>query len=476
MPQPPPPPPQQQHATTNNNLVTPGKKSNKSQSQSQPPPAPEKPPKPHESLSDKGDIYIVGLIGKGSSNGFITELLSQEDFNLISENAKATNNYILKSARSEKHTNQQKIDSLMYEFEVGLYINTLLPYFPCFLRTHDLYYYKESKTPILKYLENKKFYNEDVQQTKETNVSKNIEIVPVDNQTDYNPESCLRKNDFAVLIDNFEGVTLQTLIDENKIYSSDKAKILFQIYAPLYAVGQENFRHKDLHANNVMVKTLDNPIRFQYEFGDELGNKLEKTTFKTKYLAKMIDYGRCHIPSTEEYVDRYHEIRADDVQKHKYEYTLNECGLIHVLYDYSDLELYKKMFADTNSQSIENVLTNLYEKIDSNPQSQPLLPLPPHLPLPLPPHLPLPPPSSRGGKKKTKSKTKSKNKPRKSNKKPRKSNKRSKKMKGGNNTIDGTLTIFCTQGEERKPMEYTGTNVYISDMVHVNVHEPKQLF
>ena len=201
-----------------------------------------------------------------------------------------------------------------------------------------------------------------------------------------------------------------------------------------------------------MVKTLDKPIQFQYEYGKNL-----KTTFETQYLAKMIDYGRCHIPSTQEYVDTYHKIYANNVQKRNYEYTLDECGLIHVLYDYSDLNLYKNMFDDKNSPSIEYVIKNL-DKIIS-PQLS-LLP---------------PPPPSGGGKKKNKSKTKSKNKLRKSNKKSRKK-KRSKKMKGGNIDPDGTLAIFCTQGEERMPMTYTGKNVYISDMVNVIVHEPKNLF
>ena len=384
--------------------------------------APEK-PKSKGSLLEKfhNGITDIQRVGDKSANGFVAKITTIDQLNTIINDftEEYKEHFILKSVQREDDKSHQKNDNPMYEFEAGLFINTQLLYFPCFLRTYTLFHYGErnrTKDLFMNFLKNVHLMNETAKETKRKTIADDIKTVGVENQTDYTPESCASKNNFALLMDYFDGaVTLDSMLNNNNndllLGDEDKAKILFQIYAPLYALGEETFQHKDLHTRNIMVKTFESEVTFTY-----ILNK-KTITFKTKYLAKMIDYGRCYIPSTQEYLDEYYSLEPNE--KKGFEHMLNHCGIVHVLFGNTDLRLYNMLFpGDKQIRSIEMVLDSLISKIPS-PDAQP----------------------KGGSTKKTKSNRK---------KNPKKKT-RTRKMKGGDG--DNPLIIDCRKYSQTNPSE-----------------------
>ena len=91
-------------------------------------------------------ITYIQRIGDKSANGFVAKVTTEQEdlktiINEFTEEYKE--HFILKSVQREDNKYHQKNDNPMYEFEAGLFINTQLLYFPCFLRTYTLFYYDE---------------------------------------------------------------------------------------------------------------------------------------------------------------------------------------------------------------------------------------------------------------------------------------------------------------------------------------------
>jgi hypothetical protein len=87
---------------------------------------------------------------------------------------------------------------------------------------------------------------------------------------------------------------LQMMTDKtNNVFKYDLIYILFQIYMPLSCLA-ENFTHYDLHINNVLIyePLKDNYIQYYYHSVDE--EMYPVIEFKSRYLAKIIDYGRAY--------------------------------------------------------------------------------------------------------------------------------------------------------------------------------------
>jgi len=408
------------------------------------------------------EVTNLKLIGAKSANGFIMKVKGKQEnvsdtANHIEPGAdKIEAEYIIKSARNESAT-QQRIDNPAYEFVAGFYINTQIPYFPCFLRTDELLKYDDSivKRQTEKTAKNQLLLDARNIKIKNKNMSQGLTVINPNEYGKFTDEACRNKNEFAILMEYFDGFTLQSMLEstspEKTLSEKEKSQILFQIYAPLYALGKNNFRHKDLHANNVMVKTLDNPITFEYIFDDvdivdQNGKKITKVTFETRYLAKMIDYGRCHVPFSQKYLEKYYSTFDDRKLKNAYEQLLNECGMIHILFDYSDLNLYKKVMGK-DLRSVEFILNTLIPEINNKSLQ------------------------SAGSKRKSK-------------KMKKKIKKKSRKIKGGG--VDGTLIIDCVNYEKdsdtekpphtRKQMGYNGNNEHIIEMANSPEPVNKKLF
>ena len=190
------------------------------------------------------------------------------------ENKGYKSNAILKSSTDER------ADNLFFEYLVGQYVNKLNVMYPCFLETYGMFRYKdETSWELYKNARNwKKF------ETPEKHLLLQKEI----NDNSFK-ESCLSSKYLCVLIQHInEAKTLYECLNDIDFIKNDLLFILYQIYMPLAMVAN-TFTHYDLHDENVL---LYEPIKGKYiEYYYHIDNKIIK--FKSAYIAKIIDYGRC---------------------------------------------------------------------------------------------------------------------------------------------------------------------------------------
>lgn len=168
---------------------------------------------------------------------------------------------VLKSAA------KARADNLMYEYLVGLYVNKLAAKYLCFIETYGIYRYTHNKA-----------YLRDIQRRTHLHLGDFVTPMPT---IDFR-EACRRPTDTCILI--------QCLKNTKSVYDRMKSptfvrnhlvSVLYQVYFALAAVA-ESFTHYDLHLDNILVVELADPVEIQYG-----------VTFKTRTLAKVIDYGRC---------------------------------------------------------------------------------------------------------------------------------------------------------------------------------------
>ena len=281
-------------------------------------------------------IYNLTPIGEVSRNGFVVA------FN-ISDKTYGDKKYVLKSSRAET-SESGIIDNLMYEYECGLKINSFLITFPCFIKTFRLFIYKDKgKTIIRSYLKNKPFLTEKENTIRLRNISKTVEPIRMEEDLDYD---CAMKNDYALLLDYFPGISLSKSSFAQQNTKPDKwipKDILFQIFAPLYALGSDNFQHLDLHTGNIMIYELKSEICMKYYFNDDdlvepnmnEGNyeetPIKEVTIYTRYIVKLVDYGRAYLKEiTDDYLRKFQELKGTEEGK-LFKNTLIGCGLGHIV-------------------------------------------------------------------------------------------------------------------------------------------------
>jgi hypothetical protein len=221
----------------------------------------------------------IRRIGAVSVNGFINEIVYKKDDYL--------SRAILKSSKIEDS------DNLMYEYMSGQYINDKCKKFPCFLETYGLYKYKNERSWAL--LRNT---------PPSTNILPDIlELLP---EIDLDI-ACRYSKYLAILIQHIENpITLSQALKhpdtKNQFFKKMLLPILFQIYAPL-AIMKNEFTHYDLHLQNILLYQAPNEGYFEchYELPDSTEEDPHIIHFKTKYIPKIIDYGRSFfIKSAEE--------------------------------------------------------------------------------------------------------------------------------------------------------------------------------
>jgi len=213
--------------------------------------------------------YVVSpivRIGTPSENGFI---------NQIEYSHRGYKSYaILKSSKVKSS------DNLMYEYMVGQYINAFNKVYPCFLETYG--YYKYTSDAYWKQMKNTKSI---------TNISILKKGLEYQKDLDLNV-ACKESKHLAILIQHLKGIkTMYELLDNKDFLKDDLILALFQLYAPLSKLMDE-FTHYDLHYNNVQLyePAKDKYIQYHYHYANG-----KTVSFKSKYMVKIIDYGRCYV-------------------------------------------------------------------------------------------------------------------------------------------------------------------------------------
>lgn len=234
--------------------------------------------------SNYESIKEIYRIGDDSSNGFINVITNTDGTKKI-----------LKSSRKTYS------DNLFYEYMAGLYVNKLAEHFPCFIKTEGLFHYN-NKTDWWRMKNKSREQGENQSHTIESETNINSYLTEIHTSTSiskinssqlelakYLKIACEKSELLAISLEHIDSTKslydlLYTIND-----SDDLLFLLYQIYMPL-SILSEHFTHHDLHYGNVMIIKTPNNTYYDYEYELKDGTII---TFKSPYMAKIIDYGRC---------------------------------------------------------------------------------------------------------------------------------------------------------------------------------------
>jgi hypothetical protein len=223
-------------------------------------------------IPSKNNILTIVPIGSVSANGFVNKIT-------YSNNVTA----ILKS------TQDITADNLYYEWYVGCsFINRWCSIFPCFCETYSLCNYLSS-VPYDELKRRQPIMNGS------TLKRSDVDFIDACAITDINTiKSCTTPSLFGILIQDipramsFHDFARQQRTDYE--LNVIMVQILLQIYIPL-GILADQFTHYDLHTGNVLIYTL--PANKYVTLIYTIPERTEPIKMKTKYIAKIIDYGRC---------------------------------------------------------------------------------------------------------------------------------------------------------------------------------------
>jgi len=210
--------------------------------------------------------HDIKRIGESSSNGFINEITYER------------NGYIANSIL--KSSTHRVADNLMFEYIVGQYINKQCKRFPCFVETYGLFKYK-----------NEDVWNHirDTVVIANSEMKESLQLIPSINEESMKL-SCTNSNHLALLIQHIKGArTLKQMCESVQFLEKDLLNVLYQIYMPLSTLAN-TFTHYDLHSSNILVYEPAKGKYIQYRYILNDGTIVE---FKSSYIVKIIDYGRC---------------------------------------------------------------------------------------------------------------------------------------------------------------------------------------
>jgi hypothetical protein len=227
------------------------------------------------------NVKYLKKIGAVSVNGFVKELEYEHD------GYKA--HAVLKSSTSREG------DNLYYEYLVGIYANSMSKFLPNFVETYGLFNYnsngdyEEMKKPTATKdaLSGLSVIHTPPELKLVVAKTKNIE----EQKTKLLQLACTESRYMSILIQHIKDA--QTLLDKCQSVSFvkyDLPFVLFQVYWALYLMNS-SFTHYDLHTENVLVYEPVKNAYIHYFYHLKDGSVV---AFKSKYIAKLIDYGRCY--------------------------------------------------------------------------------------------------------------------------------------------------------------------------------------
>lgn len=224
----------------------------------------------------------IKRIGDDSVNGVVYDL------EYIRENYKS--NAILKTTPEKPvpldNEYYNTTDNLIYEYLVGKYINNHFYYrYPLFVETYGV---------LQKVNKNIKDLN---------TFTKNVSVVNTKNIEKLINTSCYDPSLMSILIQHIkDGFTLNSIFtpsqEMNTLIENELLCILFQIY---YVLNKERrfFTHYDLHTGNVLIYEPVKNSYIEYHYHHEG----QVVSFKSRYVVKIIDYGRCYFPEAKNTYD-----------------------------------------------------------------------------------------------------------------------------------------------------------------------------
>ncbi len=157
-----------------------------------------------------------------------------------------------------------KDENLLHEIVVGLVLNNMRTYLPCFMYTYGgmfCGYPTES----------------DMKNSDYSNICDGEDIHTV------------------VITENIGGdLSMAEFISDSTYNVEDKVKVMLMLAFSLDEANKNyNFVHGDLHSKNIMIRTLKKSKDFDFTYSGNSGNY--SITIRTQYIPVIIDYGRSSI-------------------------------------------------------------------------------------------------------------------------------------------------------------------------------------
>jgi len=176
---------------------------------------------------------------------------------------------------------------LLYEGLVGQYLNKIGKQFPAFVETYGIYHYN----PLEPAYPEMRVFNETDQRVLKAGLTKIPVVHPV-----HLDLACKESKYMAVLIQHLnEAKPIQQFLNISDFIFYEILYVLYQVYMPLSRMAYQ-FTHYDLHYENVLIyePVKGKYIQYHYHKTDLFGSGPSTVvSFKSRYIAKIIDYGRC---------------------------------------------------------------------------------------------------------------------------------------------------------------------------------------
>jgi hypothetical protein len=170
--------------------------------------------------------------------------------------------------------------------------------------------------------------------------------------------ACLNSKYVTILVQHLKDIkTIYTMSNNSTFCKQELLYALAQVYIPLSTL-MNNFTHYDLHTSNVV---LYEPVKDSYlEYHYHLVNGTV-VTFKSKYIVKIIDYGRSYFNDT--VTNRTSKTIYDEI------YKVRECthNLVHSgLYYLSKLDPMTLTYSQKKNASYDLRLLNNLKMSNKN--------------------------------------------------------------------------------------------------------------
>lgn len=226
---------------------------------------------------------VVTRIGKPSVNGFVREV----EYEREGYQAHA----ILKSSI------EMNSDNLTYEYLVGTALNRVNRWLPSFVETYGIFYYikDEDRKTVIKGPAILSLYESTDGKKRSENVAKVTPLNPANVST-----VCRTSHKQCLLIQHLkDAFTLGDMLSDKMFFMYDLLYVLYPLYFSLKCL-RKSFTHYDFHQDNVL---LYEPIKGGYiEY--HVHTKDGEVVFRSKYIAKIIDYGSSFIQGSVGYYDK----------------------------------------------------------------------------------------------------------------------------------------------------------------------------
>jgi hypothetical protein len=202
-------------------------------------------------------------IGEVSANGFVKEISYEREG--------------YKAYAALKSSLRASADNLAYEYLVGEYINEQSKHLPCFIDTYGLFLYDSVR---------------DQERIKQNQAATLVPINPYHLNT-----VCQYSDLICILTQHIPNArSMESLAKSPSFLIHDAIYAYYQVYFTLHQL-RHTFTHYDLHGGNVLLYEPVVGGYIQYHYHLPSGD----VSFKTKYMVKIIDYGRSYFPGANNY-------------------------------------------------------------------------------------------------------------------------------------------------------------------------------